>query len=59
MRDAAQREGLPAPGKLKCSECGKDSDEKATGWRAFRTCDEPAEVVAFCPACGLREFGHD
>jgi hypothetical protein len=32
--------------------CGDD----AAGWRAYLTCDEPAEVGIYCPECADREF---
>ena len=53
---------------LTCAECGRQSDEKATGWEAHLGADdideiaedeEPRRLLAFvfCPACARREFG--
>lgn len=42
---------------LVCAECGAESDERAEGWRAFLTCDEPAEAAVFCPECAAAEYG--
>ena len=28
-------------------------------WEAYRTDDEPAEVVFYCPSCAEREFERD
>jgi hypothetical protein len=47
---------------LQCVECGAESVELATGWRAYlaRDLDEDerkAETLAFCPDCAEREFG--
>jgi hypothetical protein len=48
-------------GPLRCTECGVFSDERAAGWRGYRT-DEPEsddtpEVVWYCAYCAIREFG--
>jgi hypothetical protein len=43
--------------RLVCAECGAASDAGAEGWRAFLTCDEPAEAAVFCPDCAELEFG--
>lgn len=46
---------------LNCVECGAESDQLATGWRAYvapEREDEPeGELVTFCPDCAEREFG--
>jgi hypothetical protein len=53
---------------LRCSECGRQSDEKATGWEAHLGADdideipedeEPRRILAFvfCRDCAEREFG--
>ena len=47
---------------LWCAECGAESDELATGWRAFLGAaldedEQEAELLMFCPACAEREFG--
>jgi hypothetical protein len=50
-----------ARGRFTCVECGAESDELATGWRAYvlGELDENAEkeVLMFCPECAKREFG--
>ena len=45
--------------RLICAECGRVSDEKARGWRAYLAGDfhEPDETLVFCPDCARREFG--
>jgi hypothetical protein len=47
---------------LVCMECGADSDQLATRWRAYRVADDEgdeleAEILVFCPHCAEREFG--
>ena len=44
----------------RCAECEAHwlpADEER--WRAYRTDDEPPELVFYCPACAEREFGGD
>jgi len=44
---------------VRCQECLRAADEKAEGWRAYRS-DEPGEpplVGFYCPECAEREFG--
>ena len=45
---------------IRCADCGAESDELATGWRAYRAGDldeeEQEEVLMFCPDCARREF---
>jgi hypothetical protein len=45
--------------RLICVECGRVSDGRAEGWRAFHAGDlhEPDEVIVYCPECARREFG--
>lgn len=40
---------------LVCEECGKESEEGASGWRAFLTVDD--EIGTYCPSCSEAEFG--
>ena len=46
---------------LRCAECGAESDQLATGWRAYlapEPDEEPeGEIFMFCPGCAEREFG--
>jgi hypothetical protein len=43
---------------IRCAECGTESDELATGWRAYLAEDfDEDEVLLFCPRCANREFG--
>lgn len=42
---------------LRCAECGAESDELATGWRACLAGDEDereAELLVFCSHCAER-----
>jgi len=46
---------------MRCAQCGKTADEKATDWRAYRV-DEPGggelpELAFYCPVCAYTEFG--
>jgi len=54
---------------VRCAECGAVADERAAGWRAYRSelppeaeaedptaADVPA-VVLFCVSCAAGEFG--
>jgi FPC/CPF motif-containing protein YcgG len=42
---------------LVCVECELVAyGDDAAGWRAYLTCDEPAEVGIYCPECAHREF---
>ena len=43
---------------LQCVECGAESDQGYL-WRAFIADeeDEPPEVLCYCPACAVRQFG--
>jgi hypothetical protein len=52
---------------LVCSECGRRSEERATGWHTHLGADdideiaedeEPRRILAFvfCPECAEREF---
>jgi hypothetical protein len=45
---------------LRCIECGAES-KRGLGWEARIAYDPdddaPADVVVFCPACAVREFG--
>lgn len=47
-------------GFVRCDECQKEAEKKASGWLAVRVDlpDDPdgPEVVVFCPACYEREF---
>jgi hypothetical protein len=36
----------PAEGPLVCSECGRESEPDAAGWRAYL--DDDDQAVAFC-----------
>ena len=61
MRSASQcRVGRTAT-QLRCVERRVESDQLATGWRAYvvpEDEDEPdGEIMMFCPACAEREFG--
>ncbi len=51
---------------LICAECGRESDQRAAGWRAILgegLEDDPDPdyhddaVEVFCPECAKREFG--
>jgi hypothetical protein len=44
---------------LHCVECGRESADKAVGWRALLNGepDEDEYVAIFCPVCAEREFG--
>lgn len=45
--------------RLRC-ECGRVSEKKARGWRAYLAGGyegESVEVVVLCPGCAVREFG--
>jgi hypothetical protein len=48
---------------MRCDECGRVADAKATGWFGVRLDlpddPEPPEVAIFCPVCVEREFGDD
>jgi hypothetical protein len=52
---------LRAGESVHCQECGRRSDARWRGWRAYRTddpeLDEPPALAFFCPACSRREFG--
>jgi hypothetical protein len=46
---------------LRCIECGAES-ERGLDWEARIAYDpddegDPAEIVVYCPACAMREFG--
>jgi len=47
--------------RVACANCGRESDEKWTGFRAWRIdepgTDEGPAVAFFCLACSLYEFG--
>jgi hypothetical protein len=47
--------------RLGCVECGAESNQLASGWRAYRAPakeEEPeGEIFMFCPECAEREFG--
>lgn len=44
-----------------CVECGRPSSPEARGWRLYHAEDPDEEgeivLVAYCPACAVREFG--
>jgi hypothetical protein len=47
---------------LRCAECGAESDQLATGWRAYLAGEleengQEAELLTFCPTWAEREFG--
>lgn len=46
---------------LRCVECGAESDQLASGWRAYLAPDPGEEpegtLLMFCPECAEREFG--
>jgi hypothetical protein len=47
---------------IRCIECGAESDDLASGWRAYLAGDldeeeGEEEVVLYCPECERREFG--
>jgi hypothetical protein len=46
---------------LRCIDCGAESDQLATGWRAYfarAEDDEPeGEIATFCSDCAEDEFG--
>jgi hypothetical protein len=47
--------------RLVCAECRRESDDRAWGWRAYRSEDvedgeERYEVAIFCPFCAPLEF---
>jgi hypothetical protein len=46
---------------LRCTDCGRWSDDEARRWRAVLAGDadieDTLEVVFFCPDCAEREFG--
>ena len=42
--------------RLVCCECGAVSGDRAGGWEAYLTSDEPTEAAVFCPECAEREF---
>jgi hypothetical protein len=47
---------------LRCAECGAESDQLATGWRAYLAGEleedgREADLLTFCPTCAEREFG--
>jgi DNA-directed RNA polymerase subunit RPC12/RpoP len=44
----------------RCAECGAESEELASGWRAYLAADfdeDEDKVLLFCPECARREFG--
>jgi len=47
--------------RVACANCGRESDEHWTGFRAWRIdepgTDEGPAVAFFCLACSLYEFG--
>jgi len=54
------RESYRLTGSLTCIECGARSDERATGWRGYKSDPDglvPSEVVFYCAYCAIREFG--
>ena len=38
-----------------CVECGEESEDDVSGWRAFLIVDN--ELATYCPACAQEEFG--
>jgi hypothetical protein len=42
---------------LRCIECCRQWQVATERWRVYLTDDDPAEAVAYCPACAAREFG--
>jgi hypothetical protein len=49
-------EALELPSRpLCCVECGCVCLEGCRGWRAYLAGED--EVVVYCPACAVREFG--
>lgn len=51
-----------ATSRLICDECGIESDEGARAWRGYLGIEDFShhdEVIVFCPACAIREFGSD
>jgi hypothetical protein len=58
IRDAerVREQGEAAGSAIRCAECGAESDELASGWRAylgrdFDEAEDEEEVVLFCPDC--------
>jgi hypothetical protein len=53
--------GWEKPELLRCVECGAESDQLASGWRAYLAPDAEdkpeGELLMFCPECAEREFG--
>ena len=53
------------PKRLVCAECGRESDDRAQGWRAsFVSADDELplqddDLLAWCPECAEREFGEE
>ena len=49
------------PAELVCVECRRRADAQARGWQAHLVesddNEDEDEVVFFCPACAVREFG--
>jgi hypothetical protein len=45
------------PSCVECDARWLPADEER--WAAHLTDDEPADVVFWCPACAVREFGND
>jgi hypothetical protein len=47
---------------LICTECRREADETATGWRGYLLDadddedEDEVEVLFFCPTCVAREF---
>jgi hypothetical protein len=43
-----------------CVECGRESDPRWRGWRAYRIdepeTDDPPELGFYCPECASEEF---
>lgn len=41
---------------LRCIECAAEDDGGVEGWRAYLL-EEELDVLLYCPACAMREFG--
>jgi hypothetical protein len=61
MSEAGNEQVRTQIGVVACIECGRPSDARWAGWRAYRVddpeLDEPPTLGFYCPACADAEFG--
>ena len=61
MSEARNEQVRKQTAAVACIECGRPSDARWSGWRAYRVddpeLDEPPTLGFYCPACAEAEFG--